>query len=207
VLKPAFGGLYLLHVATREGVQWLARFLWYEPLFRSQCADIGPRFRMEKLPYVVGQGTIKLGADVRLSGKSSIAFTNGYPWGRPALHVGDGTFIGHGCAFAVAKSIHIGARCLLAAGVRVRDHDGHPLDARGRVAGEMAPADRVAAVVIGDDVWIGTNASLLKGVTIGARAVIGADSVVTRDVSPDTIVAGNPARELRHVSQVRNAVS
>jgi len=195
-LKPAFRVLYQLHVASREAWIWAARFLWYEPLFRSQCTSVGSRFQMEQLPYLVGDGNITVGSGVRLSGKSSIAFSNRYPWGKPTIHIGDGTFIGHGCEFSVAKSIQIGARCLLAGGVQVRDHDGHPLDARLRSAGEPAPRDRVKPVIIGDDVWIGANASILKGVTIGPRVIVAAHAVVTHDVPPDRIIGGNPARLL-----------
>ncbi|MBV8923397.1 DapH/DapD/GlmU-related protein, partial [Bradyrhizobium sp.] len=54
-----------------------------------------------------------------------------------------------------------------------------------------------APVVIADKVWIGFNASILKGVTIGEGAVVGACSVVTRDVPPFAVVAGNPARVIR----------
>jgi acetyltransferase-like isoleucine patch superfamily enzyme len=199
--RPLFRLLYRVHVVGREGLIWTRRFFWCEPLFRSQCTVVGARFQMEQLPYLVGQGGINIGSDVRLSGKPTIAFTNRYPWGQPQLTIGDRTFIGHGCSFAVAKSIHIGAGCLLAGAVQVRDHDGHPLDAGRRRAGEPAPEDRVRPVVIGDDAWIGANASILKGVTIGARAVVAADAVVTQDVEPDCVVGGNPARVLRDLRQ------
>jgi maltose O-acetyltransferase len=51
--------------------------------------------------------------------------------------------------------------------------------------------------VIGDDVWVGNGAMILKGVTIGDRAVVAARAVVTKDVPPDTVVAGNPARVVK----------
>jgi maltose O-acetyltransferase len=58
----------------------------------------------------------------------------------------------------------------------------------------------VRPVRIGDDVWIGTGAVILKGVTIGARAIVGAGAVVNRDVPPDVIVAGNPARVVKNLN-------
>lgn len=71
----------------------------------------------------------------------------------------------------------------------------------------LAPAERRTGVewaepiTIGNDVWIGGSATILPGVTIGDNAVIGAGSVVTRDVMPNTIVAGNPAKVIRRISQ------
>src|SRR5207247_2133879 len=92
-----------------------------------------------------------------------------------------------------------GRHCLLAAGVRVFDFDGHPLDADRRRRGEPAPADAIRPVTIGDDVWIGTAAMILKGVTIGDRAVIAAGAVVARDVPADVVVAGNPAQVVKRL--------
>lgn len=191
--RPLFAILFGVHVVIREVCAWIVRFCWSEPLFRSQCASVGDGFRMERLPYLLGRGEITLGRDVRLSGKSNIGF--GSVLGRrPTLSVGDGTFIGHNCSFSIAASITIGRNCLLAGGVSVRDHDGHPLDAQQRREGRLAPPESIRAVVIGNDVWIGADAIILKGVTIGDRAVVGAAAVVTGDVPPDSVVAGNPAR-------------
>ena len=69
----------------------------------------------------------------------------------------------------------------------------HALDHHQRNAGIM----KAQPITIGDNVWIAANVTILPGVTIGDRAVIGAGSVVTKDIAPDTLVAGNPAHPLR----------
>lgn len=200
ITKPFFAGLYWLHVTIREGVLWCTRFFWYEPLFRSQCAKVGSRFRMEQLPYLMGRGKIFIGDSVSLSGKSSFAFNNRHR-DTPELVIGDHTFIGHQCSFRSAESIRIGRHCLIAGSVTIGDYDGHPLDAARRRAGETSPAADVKPVEIGDDVWIGAGAVILKGVTIGSRSIVGTRAVVTKDVPPDTIVAGNPAVVVKQLAE------
>jgi len=80
--------------------------------------------------------------------------------------------------------------------VTIADSDFHDLHQRG-----VRPPS--AAVTIGDHVWIGGKASILKGVTIGRGAVVGIGSVVTRDVPPFAIVAGVPARVIGAVDEAR----
>lgn len=196
--RPVFRALYRGHVLIREGWIWTRRFFWNEPLFRSQCETVGYSFRMEELPYIQGTGRIVIGNGVRLSGRSSITFGR-LAGVHPELVLGDGTFIGHGCGFNVGRSVRVGKHCLFATGVLVYDLDGHPLDAASRRAGEPAGADDIRPVVIGDDVWVGSGAVILKGVTIGDRAVVAARAVVTRDVPADTVVAGNPARGVKEI--------
>jgi len=197
--RPLFAGLYRLHVAGREGLAAMFRFAWYEPLFRSQCAAIGPEFRMEQLPYIQGRGRIVIGRRVRLSGKPLVCFST-VRHVAPELVIGDGTFVGHLCGFTIGRSVRVGARCLLAAGVQIYDMDGHPVDARRRRAGEPTPVEGIRPVVLGDDVWVGTGACILKGVTIGDRSMVAARSVVTRDVPADAVVAGNPARVVKRLA-------
>jgi acetyltransferase-like isoleucine patch superfamily enzyme len=92
--------------------------------------------------------------------------------------------------------------------VGIADSDFHPLDPVERRTDAEAlapylrerpprPLLRSARVVICDNVWIGMNATILKGVTIGENAVVAAGSVVAKDVPPNTVVAGNPAVAVR----------
>jgi acetyltransferase-like isoleucine patch superfamily enzyme len=198
-LRPLFRLLYAAHVGVRESVEQGLRFFWYEPLLRSQCESVGSGFRMEQLPYVWGTGHIVIGERVRLSGKSAISFHHAGE-GVPELRIGDDSFVGHDCSLAIAWSISIGRHVLVAGGVRISDYDGHPVDAAARRAGDPTPPDGVRPVVVEDDVWIGTDARILKGVRIGARSIVGSGAVVTRSVPPDVVVAGNPARIVRRLA-------
>jgi acetyltransferase-like isoleucine patch superfamily enzyme len=190
--------LYLVHVSVREWWAWALRFFWYEPLFRSQCTAVGAGFRLERLPYILGKGRIVLGRNVCLDGKIDIGFSNRLH-DLPELVIGDDTFIGHSCGLVVGDSVRIGNHVLIAGGVRIADFDGHPVDAERRRAKEPTPPEGIRPIVICDDVWIGTGAMIMKGVTIGARSIVGAGAVVTKDVPPDVVVAGNPARVVKHL--------
>ena len=92
------------------------------------------------------------------------------------------------------KEIIIGSDVTIAPFVTIRDCDGHKIN-----GGEIAKP-----IHIGDHVWIGTNAIILKGVTIGDNAVIAAGAVVTRDVPPYSIVAGNPAKVVKQYNLETN---
>lgn len=197
--RPMFRFLYVAHVTARALVARAARFFWSEPLFRSQCESVGRNFQMGPLPYLHGHGRIVLGDDVTFGGKPDIVFGNRGE-GVPELIVGDHVFIGHQCCFAISGSVQIGDHTLLAGGVHISDYDGHPLDAARRRAGAPAPPEAVRPVVIGRDVWVGNRAMILKGVTIGDRAIVGACAVVTRDVPADVVVAGNPARVVKQLT-------
>lgn len=89
------------------------------------------------------------------------------------------------------QSVMIGERVAIAARTVITDTDHHDLTgSRGRTA----------PIVIGNDVWIGMGAVILKGVSIGDGAVVAAGSIVVRDVPPGMLVAGTPAREIRSVT-------
>lgn len=195
--RPVFSLLYGIHVTIREALIWACRFLWYEPLFRSQCEAVGQQFLMEQLPYLTGKGRIVIGDGVRFSGKPSIGFSN-ITQSQPVLQVGNGVFIGHNASFAIAQSVIVGDHTLIAGGVSVRDFDGHPIDPVERRS-SPTPAEGIRSVVIGNDVWIGSGATILKGVTIGDRSIVATQAVVTKDVPQDSVVAGNPARVVRTI--------
>lgn len=106
------------------------------------------------------------------------------------LLIGDFVFIGAGSEIDILTSVTIGAHALIAPNVFITDHThntaaGIRLDRQGNTS---------APVVVGDDAWIGAGAVVLPGVTIGAGAIVGAGAVVTKNVPPNAIVAGVPAK-------------
>jgi maltose O-acetyltransferase len=105
--------------------------------------------------------------------------------------LGDGVFLNYNCVFLDVVTIAVGDRTQIGPAVQIYSAD-HPRDPELRRKGfELG-----RPVTIGCDVWIGGGAIVLPGVSIGDRAVIGAGSVVTRDVIGGTTVGGNPARPL-----------
>lgn len=104
-----------------------------------------------------------------------------------------------GGSIVVAERVVIGDRVLVGANTIIIDTDFHPIHSHTRRSNPEA--SRTAPVIIGDDVFIGMNCVVLKGVTIGRRSMIGAGSVVSKDVPPDTVAAGNPARVVRSLEQ------
>jgi len=123
------------------------------------------------------------------------------------LAVGDRTFVGSSL-IVIASRVAIGDDVLIAWGCTIVDHDSHSLrfsdrkdDAADWFRGKKDWSHvAIGPVTIEDRVWIGCNVVVLKGVTIGRGAVVGAGSVVTRDVPPHVLVAGNPARVVRELA-------
>ncbi len=104
-----------------------------------------------------------------------------------------------GSSVCAATKIEIGDYSGLGANSNVYDTDFHPIDAIIRRENNSIVNAVSQPVIIGENVWVASNCTILKGVVIGDNAIIGACSVVTRNVSENTIVAGNPAREIRKV--------
>lgn len=124
--------------------------------------------------------------------------------GDARVRVGDWCFVGPGAKIWAMQSIDIGNRVFISHGVQVFDNNSHSLSASERHArfkelrtsGRHLTPETVAhrPIRIEDDVWIGFNAAIMKGVTIGRGAVVGAGAVVTHDVAAYAVVVGNPAR-------------
>ncbi len=162
--------------------------------------ELGPGWRCYGLPIIQRhrRSQIRIGAGMSLR---SAARSN--PLGpqhpviistrRPGaqLLIGD-DFGMTGGSLVCDERITIGDRVWVGANSVIADTDFHPLDPALRARQPLAA--QTAPVVIGDDVFIGMNALVLKGVTLGAGAVIGAGSVVSRNIPARAIAAGNPAR-------------
>ncbi|HMG83787.1 MAG TPA: DapH/DapD/GlmU-related protein [Ferruginibacter sp.] len=124
-----------------------------------------------------------------------------------SLKIGDWCYIGEQTKIWSAKNISIGNHVLISHNVNIHDNNAHPLDPAERAKQykeilTTGHSDQYInlnekAIVIKDNAWIGFNAIILKGVTIGEGAIVGAGSVVTEDVPDYAIVAGNPAQIIK----------
>jgi acetyltransferase-like isoleucine patch superfamily enzyme len=127
---------------------------------------------------------------------------------RAVFSVGDCVFAAHMIVLA-EQEIRLGNRVFVSFNVVIADTDFHPIDPAQRMAdaiavsplahGRARPAIATAPVIIEDDVWLGANVTILKGVRIGAGAFVEPGSLVTRDVPSRARVLGNPAQVIGEV--------
>ena len=164
-----------------------------------------------------GAGTV-FGEEFRISaphGQNSVTIGDGcflqakllLESAKARIQIGNDVFLGSNTILWTVDSIRIGNRCTISHGVNIHDTDSHSLSAKERHerflekmchGKHLVPENaKSRSVVIEDDVWIGFNAIILKGVRVGRGAVVGAGSVITKDVEPYTIVVGNPQRVTR----------
>ena len=139
---------------------------------------------------------LKLGNHITLQSPALAAEEHGY------IEIGDYSFISSAC-IAASNKIIIGSHVFIAGGVTIVDADFHPLDAAARMIDTVAistvgdksrrPKFDAAPVIIEDEVWIGFNATILKGVTIGKGSVIQPGAVVSKNIPAGSIAYGNPA--------------
>ncbi|MBP2434187.1 acyltransferase [Bradyrhizobium elkanii] len=124
------------------------------------------------------------------------------------LRIGEWCYVGEGTRIWSAVSIEIGNRVLISHSANVFDNLTHPLRAAERhrqvqqIFTRGHPSDislNESPVRIGDDAWIGAGAMVLRGVTVGQGAIVAAGAVVTKDVAAFSIVAGNPAVQVREL--------
>ncbi len=139
--------------------------------------------------------SVTIGDNCELSCRISVT-------GDGKLSIGNNTTVRYDSKISCAQNIKIGNCVIISNNVRIYDHNSHPTDPKIREEMCMngfhgdAWLPKHAAkktVVIDDNVWIGEHSVILKGVHIGKGSVVGCNSVVTKDVPPYTIVAGNPA--------------
>lgn len=185
---------------------WRSRFS-----LRFQGCPYGKRFRTNGPCFFKArrEGSIRIGNFVSLAAgwrHNRAGLTN--PIRLQTLGDGEITIGDHsGCSGVILSSrsaIHIGNHVRIGANVRIFDHDFHSLDPYIRQNPKQDQENcKSAPIIIEDNVLIGTNSIILKGVTIGSKAIIGAGSVVTlKQIPAGAVVAGNPAKIVRQQNRV-----
>lgn len=188
-------------------------YKWFNrKYFKMKGIRIGRNFQVYNKVYITGmRGIITIGDDFTFTSgdcinpicrnirgcihtdkkNSTIIIGNGVGMSSPCIWIRD--------RLAIGDNVKIGGGCM------ILDTDTHQIDYLAR-RGKIAPNSenkftkiQSAPITIEDDVWIGANCQILKGVTIGARSIIGAGSVVTKNIPSDCIAAGNPARVIKSI--------
>ncbi|SCZ76056.1 acyltransferase [Acidaminobacter hydrogenoformans] len=147
-----------------------------------------------------GRTSIKMGNDAQLVVRGCASICNGCRItieNGGKLVIGAEVFINENTRITVYREVRIGQGCWISWDVNIIDTDFHSIFENGK---EKLKEDRI---VIGNHVWIGAKAMILKGVTIGDGAIVGAGAVVTKDVPSKCIVAGNPARIIKENAEWR----
>jgi len=158
---------------------------------------------------VKNKNQIILGEDMKLSGWLVVE-------GMGKIKIGGYTSINERTIIRAMESVEIGSHCLISSDVYIQDNNSHSIYAEDRRRDIESDSDyggrgmsievknpAHGPVKIGNDVWIGRRVMILKGVTIGDRAVIAAGSVVTHDIPADAIAAGNPAKVVKTINNFK----
>ena len=192
--------LLAIFLMARSAYYFVARVFFCEPFFKAYCTRYGKNLHTGVFfHWIQGRGDLIIGDNVTIDGKCSFGFAARYS-DHPTLLIGDNTGIGHNTSFTVGERITIGRCCRIADGVQFFDAPGHPLDPVLRQEGNPAAKEEVRPIVIEDNVWIGSGAIIMPGVSIGCGSVVSAGSVVMTAIPCGVLVAGNPARQIRAIA-------
>ena len=194
----------MLRVArVPQVIEWALARNAHERGLRMVTAT-GPDVRFGASSRVLNAGDpsrIEVGARTLVDGELLVHDYGG------RIIIGESAYIGMGSRVWSGDKVQIGNHVFVAHNVTITDTNSHQTDAEERAAHyqrtvvEGRPFEKgtikTAPVVIGDHAWINFNVAILKGVTVGEGAIIGAGSVVTKDVPPYVLCAGNPAHVIR----------
>jgi acetyltransferase-like isoleucine patch superfamily enzyme len=189
-LKPILRVIYEIHFGVIRVARWLAVVLYRHPIFQARCASVGRNLSIDTLPFIDGHVEIHIGDDVTIG---NISVYSGRLVERPRLIIKDRAQIGWRVGFAVNQEVVIEEDVKVSFDCRISDTDGHPRQADLRAQNAPVELADIRPVRICRYAWIGNGSHIMKGVTIGEGAVIGANSVVISDVPPYCLAMGNPA--------------
>ena len=191
LVKPLFRLAYEFQAAAWNTLDRTITFFYREPLFRARCEKAGKRLKLTRLPEIYGHTRIFLGEDVTFNGKAGI--DSGRFIDDPRLIIKDRAVIGHNAFLSVNREIVIEEDVMIANDCVISDNDGHPRQADLRAAHAPLTLRDIQPVRICRSAWLGRGVCVMKGVTIGEGAIIGARSVVISDIPAYAIAMGNPA--------------
>lgn len=171
--------------------------LYFKYSFKNKFASMSGRPMVWGIWNVVVYGpNIHIGKNVILAGADGFQTnltTISYGGCEGSIKIGDNVMIMNGARISSASEIIIGDDCLIANFCYIMDSDWHDIYDRTACPGRSLP------VILEKGVWLGDSAIVCKGVHIGENSIVGAGSVVRKDVPPNVVVIGNPAQIVKHL--------
>ena len=188
--------------------------MYNQILFKLNNVHHGKNFKVFNKIYLIGKGTIRIGNDFMFTSGDCINPISRnlrgciYTKQDAKITIGDRVGISSS-SFWISKELTIGNDVKIGADTLIIDTDSHQIDYRLRKKYPHNQEEALflnsqihsAPITIEDDVWIGAKCIILKGVTIGARSIIGAGSVVTKNIPSDCIAAGNPCKPIKFLNE------
>jgi acetyltransferase-like isoleucine patch superfamily enzyme len=195
---PLHGGLPTLLRFMRKHGMFTPKYarLVVRLLRKRFLTPYGPRLKLDGLCFIGPKVTIQIGknARVELGRWSWLGHGTKIRCHEGVVSIGAKTVMGQECTISAYQHVSIGRECVIADRVMLIDFDHGVVEVERpiRLQGIYKRDTRV-----GNNVWIGYGACILRGVTVGDNAIIGTNAVVTKDVPPNAVVGGVPARVLR----------
>jgi carbonic anhydrase/acetyltransferase-like protein (isoleucine patch superfamily) len=180
--------LRVLRTRDREHGEHMWASLLMARIRLRGCTSIGSGIMLVGRPRIINHGTIKLGARVLIHSTVvpvELAAVDG-----GAIEIGHHSYLNYGVSISSHQLVRIGTHCMFGTYVNILDNDWHTVEDH-----DKTPPSK--PVIIADNVWLGHHVIVLPGVTIGEGAVVGAGSVVTKDIPARSVAVGNPARVVR----------
>ena len=182
---------------------WLKKFylrlrqFYVRHFIAPKCDHLGKYPTLMKPWYVNISGpNIVIGDSVTMIGESDNPVSIGV-WGREqglgSITIGKAALLSPGTRISASDEIVIGDSVMIANGVYITDSDWHDVYDR------TERSEKITPVHIENNVWLGDGVKVLKGVRIGENSIVGAGAIITRDVPPNVVVAGNPAKIVKHL--------
>lgn len=160
--------------------------------WKMRGAIVGDNTKLSQLS-MTWPHQLKLGSNCIL--EDDIFFKFDGPWKLgPSIIIQDRVFIGKGCEFNIRQNIYISNDCLIASGCKFIDHDHGTTDLNQPMNLQLGSE---IPIFIEENVWLGVNVVILKGVTIGKNSIVGAGAVVTKSIPANEVWAGIPAKKIK----------
>jgi acetyltransferase-like isoleucine patch superfamily enzyme len=190
-IKPLFRFVYEAYWWSVICWRGFFGFFVLQPLFQSRCATFGKGVSIDLLPFVSGHVELHIGNHCWIGGKVSIFSSRIVD--QPRFVMKDHAEIGWNVTVVANEEVILEEHSRVSNDCRISDSDGHPRQADLRAQGLPMHRKDIKPVRIGKHAWIGNGTHIMKGVTIGEGAIVGANSVVITDIPPYCLALGNPA--------------